>query len=150
MENELFSVDIQRFVTELGVYKSAVQLVPKNAIAVVSHVGVGKLVFMPVSYTTSQDFISLANLKSEPKFTCYAIYKQLQKELHIVQGSAIKGITKDDLLNKKIEVPTYKEQKKISDFLLKLDNLITLHQRKLEVYFFIRKQFLGNSVSWGK
>ena len=142
MENELFSVDIQRFVTELGVYKSAVQLVPKNAIAVVSHVGVGKLVFMPVSYTTSQDFISLANLKSEPKFTCYAIYKQLQKELHIVQGSAIKGITKDDLLNKKIEVPTCKEQKKISDFLLKLDNLITLHQRKLEKLQQIKKAML--------
>lgn len=144
VENELFSVDIQRFVTELGICKSAVQLVPKNAIAVVSHVGVGKLVFMPVSYTTSQDFISLANLKSEPKFTCYAIYKQLQKELHIVQGSAIKGITKDDLLNKKIEIPTYKEQKKISNFLLKIDSIITLHQRKCDQLQSFKKFMLQN------
>ena len=39
------------------------------------------------------------------------------------------------------------EQKKIGNYLKNLDHLITLHQRKLEFYFNIRKQFLGNSVS---
>ena len=64
-ENELFSVDIQKQITETGLNKSAAQLVPGNSIAVVSHVGVGKLVFMPMEYTTSQDFISLSDLQTD-------------------------------------------------------------------------------------
>ena len=70
---------------------------PKKSIAVVSQV-YGKLVFMPFEYTTSQDFISLSELKSEPIFTCYVLYKRLQEDSHIVQGSAIKGITKKTCL----------------------------------------------------
>ena len=78
-ENELFSVDIQKRITETGLNKSAAQLVPGNSIAVVSHVGVGKLVFMPMEYTTSQDFISLSDLQTKPKFTCYALHRRLQQ-----------------------------------------------------------------------
>ena len=129
-EHELFSADIRKYISELGLQKSATQLVPKKSIAVVSHVGVGKLVFMPFEYTTSQDFISLSELKSEPIFTCYVLYKRLQEDSHIVQGSAIKGITKEDLLNKVIMLPSIPEQKMIGDVLSKLDTLITLHQCK--------------------
>jgi len=129
-EHELFSVDIQKYITELGLQKSAAQLVPKNSIAVVSHVGVGKLVFMPFDYTTSQDFISLSELSSNLIFTCYAIYKRLQEDLYIVQGSAIKGITKDDLLSKEVMIPSMPEQEKIGNILQYLDNLLTLYRRK--------------------
>ena len=131
-EHQLFDADIQKHITEQGLQKSATQLVPKNSIAVVSHVGVGKLVFMPFEYTTSQDFISLSELNTEPVFTCYALYKRLQEDLHIVQGSAIKGITKEDLLNKEISIPSFDEQRRIGDTLQNIDNLITLHQRKLD------------------
>ena len=129
-EHQLFDINIQKHITEQGLQKSATQLVPRDSIAVVSHVGVGKLVFMPFEYTTSQDFISLSELKAEPIFTCYALYKRLQEDLHIVQGSAIKGITKEDLLSKEISVPNLDEQRKIGDTLQGIDNLITLHQRK--------------------
>ena len=105
---------------------------PENSIAVVTHVGVGKLVFVPFSYTTSQDFTSLSELKTDAKFTCYSLYRRIQNDLHVVQGSAIKGITKDDLLSKEIMVPKIEEQKKIGDYFRNLDNLITLHQRELE------------------
>ena len=141
-EHQLFDVDIQKHVTEKGLQKSATQLVPANSIAVVSHVGVGKLVYMPFQYTTSQDFISLAELKTEPKFTIYAIYKRLQKDMHIVQGSAIKGITKDDLLNKEISVPVYEEQEAIGKYFSNLDNLIALHQRKCDELKKVKKYML--------
>ena len=141
-EHQLFDVDIQKHVTEKGLQKSATQLVPENSIAVVSHVGVGKLVYMPFQYTTSQDFISLAELKTEPKFTSYAIYKRLQKDMHIVQGSAIKGITKDDLLNKEISVPVYEEQEAIGKYFSNLDNLIALHQRKCDELKKVKKYML--------
>ena len=129
-EHRLFDVDIQKHITESGLQKSATQLVPKGSIAVVSHVGVGKLVFIPFEYTTSQDFISLSELKTEPFFTCYALYRRIQGDQNAVQGSAIKGITKEDLLNKEISVPSLNEQTIIGVALQSLDNLITLHQRK--------------------
>lgn len=142
MEHELFNSDIQKYITDEGLAKSAAQLVPPNSIAVVSHVGVGKLVFIPFKYTTSQDFISLSELKAEPIFTCYSIYKRLQNDIHIVQGSAIKGITKDDLLSKEILLPSEPEQTKIGMYFRKLDHLITLHQHKCDETKELKKYML--------
>lgn len=147
-EDQLFDIDISKGITEVGIEKSAAKLVPANSIAVVTHVGVGKLVYMPFSYTTSQDFTSLADLKTDALFTCYSIYRRLQNDLHIVQGSAIKGITKEDLLSKEIMIPCMEEQERIGVYLRSLDNLTTLHQSKLKSSEFIYKIFLGNSVSW--
>ena len=129
-ENEMFEFEIPKSITQIGLDKSAAKLIPKNSIAVVTHVGVGKLVFVPFSYATSQDFTSLAELKTDAKFTCYSLYQRIQNDLHIVQGSAIKGITKEDLLTKEIMVPEIEEQKKIDKYFSTLDHLITLHQRK--------------------
>lgn len=141
-EHELFSLNVQKHITKLGLQKSAAQLVPKNSIAVVSHVGVGKIVFVPFDYTTSQDFISLSELSSNPIFTCYLIYKKLQEDLHIVQGSAIKGITKDDLLSKEVMIPNLAEQEKIGGVLQNLDHLITLHQHKCDETKELKKYML--------
>ena len=115
---------------------------PKNSIAIITRVGVGKLAFMPFSYTTSQDFLSLSMLNTEPFFTIYACYKKLQSELNAVQGTSIKGITKDELLEKEIMVPQYTEQQKIGTFFRHLDHLITLHQRELERLQNIKKACL--------
>ena len=55
----------------------------------------------------------------------------LQGELSSVQGTSIKGITKDDLLSKVISVPkSMDEQAHIGALFKDLDNLITLHQRE--------------------
>lgn len=129
VENELFDIDIPKAITPEGLNKSAALLVPKNSIAVVTHVGVGKLVYLPFPYTTSQDFVSLSELKGDASFLCYSIYKKLNSELHMVQGSAIKGITKEEFLSKEISLPGVEEQAAIGDFFSRLDRLITLHQR---------------------
>ena len=148
-ENEMFEFDIPKTITREGLEKSAAKLIPENSIAVVTHVGVGKLVFVPFSYTTSQDFTSLSDLKTDAKFTCYSLYKRIQNDLHIVQGSAIKGITKEDLLTKEIAVPNIEEQKKIGDYFRGLDHLITLHQCKCDKMkkmkkFMLQKMFPKN------
>lgn len=143
-ENEMFSFDIPKSITQEGLDKSAAKMVPENSIAVVTHVGVGKLVFVPFSYTTSQDFTSLAELKTDAKFTCYSLFQRLQNDLHVVQGSAIKGITKDDLLTKEIMVPVIEEQQKIGEYFSNLDNLITLHQRKCDELQNMKKYMLQN------
>lgn len=128
VDGKLYGVEPRKHITQEGLNNSATQLVPENSIAIITRVGVGKLAFMPFSYTTSQDFLSLSKLNTEPFFTVYACYKKLQSELNAVQGTSIKGITKDELLAKIIMVPKYAEQQKIGVFFKQLDNLITLHQ----------------------
>ena len=141
VDGKLMGVEPRKYITQTGLNSSATQLVPKDSIAIITRVGVGKLAYMPFSYSTSQDFLSLSKLNTEPFFTVYACYKKLQSELNTVQGTSIKGITKDELLAKTISVPVYSEQKQIGSFFTQLDTLITLHQRKLEKLVQIRKAF---------
>ena len=142
VDGKLFGVEPRKRITQAGLNHSATQLVPEDSIAIITRVGVGKLAFMPFSYATSQDFLSLSKLNTEPFFTVYACYKKLQSELGAVQGTSIKGITKDELLAKVIMVPKYAEQQQIGAFFSELDSLITLHQRKLEKLKNIKKSCL--------
>ncbi|HJI12315.1 MAG TPA: restriction endonuclease subunit S [Adlercreutzia equolifaciens] len=132
IEGELFNIDIPKAITDKGLRESAAILIPGSSIAVVTHVGVGKLVYLPFSFTTSQDFVSLSRLKTNSIFLCYALFRRLQTEINMVQGSAIKGITKAELLDKRIDIPHDVEQTQIGAFLQKLDSLIALHQRELD------------------
>ena len=142
VEGSLFDVEPRKYISQEAVDKSATKLVPEKSVAIVTRVGVGKLAFMPFPYATSQDFLSLSVLKTEPQFTVYALYKKLQSELNAVQGTSIKGVTKDELLAKEVMIPCYKEQEKIGSYLHFLDHLITLHQRELEKLQNIKKAML--------
>lgn len=140
----MFDVRPRKCISQEAVSKSATKLVPQNSIAIVTRVGVGKLAFMPFSYATSQDFLSLSGLKIDPEFTVYALYKMMQSVSNEVQGTSIKGVTKDELLAKKIIFPSCNEQKKIGAYLHSLDNLITLHQRKCDELKKMKKYMLQN------
>ena len=142
MDGKLLGVEPRKWITQAGLNNSAAQLIPENSIAIITRVGVGKLAFMPYSYATSQDFLSLSKLNAEPFFTVYACYKELQTGLNAVQGTSIKGITKDELLAKNIMVPRYAEQQQIGAFFKNLDHLITLHQRKVEKLQIMKKTML--------
>ena len=139
IEHEVQSAVSKKAITELGLQRSAAQLIPENSIAIVTRVGVGKLTFMAFPYATSQDFLSLSELNIDEKFGCYAIYRLLQREKNFTQGTSIKGITKDELLNKIIDIPNQEEQKKIGRYFTALDHLITLHQREIDRIVCLRK-----------
>ena len=49
-----------------------------------------------------------------------------------IEGSTIKRLYNDNILNTVISMPSVDEQKKIGRFFKGIDNLITLHQRELE------------------
>ena len=141
--DKLYGVLPKKFITEDAVKNSATKLIPANSIAIVTRVGVGKLAFMPYEFASSQDFLSLSNLKVDCNFGMYSIYKMLQRELNNIQGTSIKGITKADLLDKEIFVPIkVEEQRKIGSFLKQLDGTIALHQRKLHLLKEQKKGFL--------
>ena len=132
-ENKVFGVEPRKYINQKAIENSATKIIPKNSIAIITRVGVGKLALMPISYCTSQDFLSLSSLKINELYATYVIYKMLQIEKEKVQGTSIKGITSAELLSKKIDVPIkYAEQQKVGEYFSNLDCLITLHQRKCE------------------
>lgn len=141
--NRLFNVSPKKKITNEAVKKSAAKIIPPNSIAIVTRVGVGKLALMPFEYATSQDFLSLSELQIDSYFGIFSLYSMLQKELKNIQGTSIKGMTKSDLLEKKVTIPKKcEEQQKIGIFFKQLDDTITLHQSKLDLLKETKKGFL--------
>ena len=141
--DQLCNVIPTKFITDEAINKSATKAVPANSIAVVTRVGVGKLALMPYPYATSQDFLSLSNLKVDPWFGVYSLYVLIQKEINNIQGTSIKGMTKSDLLSKNIHIPfALDEQTKIGNFFKQLDDTIALHQRKLNLLKQLKQTYL--------
>ena len=126
------SVAAKKHITKAAVNKSATKLISGNSIAIVTRVGVGKLSLMNSEYATSQDFLSLSDLQINALYAVYVIWKQLQSEKEQVQGTSIKGITKDELLGKLISYPEKDdEQIAIGSYFQKLDVLINQHQQQI-------------------
>ncbi|MBF2653653.1 restriction endonuclease subunit S [Listeria seeligeri] len=145
IKDDFFNVAPKKHITEDAIRNSSTKLVPSNSITVVTRVGVGKLAFMPFEYATSQDFLSLSNLKVSLIFGVYSLYNMLQKELNNIQGTSIKGITKSDLLEKSITIPVeVEEQKKIGFLFKQLDDIILFHKNKLNQFQALKKAYLQN------
>ena len=133
VDDDVQSVKIEKYISKEAIDKSATKMIPSHSIAIVTRVGIGKLVLMDESYTTSQDFLSLSNVMLEKQFMLYALYLLLKNEKRKGQGTSIKGITKEALLGKSIRFPkTSIEQHQIGNFVKLFDSLISLHQRKLD------------------
>lgn len=143
-EDVVFGVVPQKYISNSGVKESATKLVPENSIAVITRVGVGKLALIPFRYATSQDFLSISKLKVDEYFAAYIMHQKMQTVLKEVQGTSIKGVTKEELLAKKIEIPTKKdEQKAIGRFFKNLDDLIAKTELQINKLKNIKKACLN-------
>ena len=143
IEDIVFNIIPRKFISKKALKKSATKLIPSNSITIVTRVGVGKLALIPYEFATSQDFISFSELKLDLIFASYAFYRLMKEESKSTQGTSIKGITKEVILNKYIYVPKSKEeQTQIGNFFKQLDDTIALHQRTLEKYQKLKVSYL--------
>ena len=142
-KDTLFGVIPQKFISEEGLRNSSAKLILKNSIAIVTRVGVGKLAIIDQDYATSQDFLSLSDLKGDTNFLVYSIYRMLQKESTQQQGTSIKGITKEDLLFKKISLPKLEEQSAIGSLFRTLDELLSSYKDNLANYQSLKATMLS-------
>lgn len=78
------------------------------------------------------------------KFWAYIIKEKFVEEARKAPGGTIKTITKEALSDFDLMLPCYEEQSKLAEFLLNLDNLITLHQRKCDEIKELKKYMLQN------
>ena len=109
-------------------------MISRDSIALVTRVGVGKVAVRNQDFTTSQDFLSLSGFDgNDIKFIAYQLFRLMQENAKVLQGTSIKGITKTDLIEQSIAIPnSIKEQSLIANILSQTDSIITLHQRKLD------------------
>lgn len=139
----LFGVIPQKFISEDGLQNSSAKLISKNSIAIVTRVGVGKLAIIDQDYATSQDFLSLSDFNGDTQFIVYSIYRMLQKESKQLQGTSIKGITKEDLLSKKVSLPEIDEQSAIGSLFRTLDDLLASYKDNLASYQSLKATMLS-------
>lgn len=139
----LFGVIPQKFISEDGLQNSSAKLISKNSIAIVTRVGVGKLAIIDQDYATSQDFLSLSDFNGDAQFIVYSIYRMLQKASTQLQGTSIKGITKEDLLLKKVSLPDIDEQSAIGSLFRTLDELLTSYKDSLANYQSLKATMLS-------
>lgn len=143
-KDTLFGVIPQKFISEEGLQNSSAKLIPQNSIAIVTRVGVGKLAIIEQNYTTSQDFLSLSNLNGDIFFLVYSLFRMLQKESAQLQGTSIKGITKEDLLSKKICLPESLEEQSAIGYLFRtLDDLLASYKDNLANYQSLKATMLS-------
>ena len=72
----------------------------------------------------------------------YQTTTAIKKISDITKGNTIKHILSSDMQNFVVDIPRVEEQARIAAFFRNLDNLITLHQRKLEILRQIKKSML--------
>ena len=106
-------------------------------------------------------------------FLCHLLGtpQMLSQYRSLAAGSTVNNLNKELVGNTVVTIPSITEQRVLGDYLEQLDNLITLHQRKLEKLKLVKKSMLekmfpkmavvfrkfdlmvlrtiGNSVSWG-
>lgn len=134
VEGDVVHVNIKKFIDNNALKNSAAKLISRDSIALVTRVGVGKVAVINQDFTTSQDFLSLSDFDgNDIKFIAYQLFRLMQENAKVLQGTSIKGISKTDLIEQSIAIPnSIKEQNLIASLLSQTDSIITLHQRKLE------------------
>lgn len=92
--------------------------------------GIGNIALFSKSKSVIiQNTIGL-RFKEDKKFKYYLLLSKNNIIIKLDRGMAQPSIRQDELKDIDIEFPKLEEQQKISMFLLNIDNLITLHQRK--------------------
>lgn len=144
VEGDIVHVNINKFINNNALKNSAAKLISRDSITLVTRVGVGKVAVINQDFTTSQDFLSLSDFDGNNiKFLAYQLYRLMQENAKVLQGTSIKGITKTELIEQSISIPSSnQEQNLIANVLSKIDSIITLHQRKLEKLKLAKKALL--------
>ncbi|MEG2285701.1 MAG: restriction endonuclease subunit S, partial [Eubacterium sp.] len=110
------------------------------------HVGHSAVIPESLDNTAAHALIIIANPKEQicPFFVNYQFQAPRAKDniTNITTGNTIKHILASEMKKFEIQVPGYDEQKQVGKYFCTLDNLITLHQRKLDHLHLQKKALL--------
>ena len=123
----------QRKITLSGLNNSSAKLLPEGTILLSSRATVGEASILLEEASTNQGFQSLVVNKSHNNEFIYYLKEKYKKEMLIKAfGSTFLEISKSNVENINIIIPTLNEQTKIANFLSLLDKKIELQTKKIE------------------
>ncbi|SCY09685.1 restriction endonuclease subunit S [Ruminococcus sp. YE282] len=133
-EQIFVSSSIKR-ITNQGYDNSSAKLLPVGTVLFTSRAGIGKTAILCKEGCTNQGFQSI--VPHEKLLDTYFIFsrtEELKRYGEIMgAGSTFVEVSGKQMSSMELMIPkTIEEQKKIGAFFSRIDNLITLHQRKLE------------------
>ena len=134
-------VNTDKKLTTKGI--AVARVIPANSILCTCIASIGKNAFLPVKCAFNQQINALTPFENnDPYFLFTNSYHWSQTMKKGAGGLTFQIVNKTEFSNIKTHVPEYVEQKKIGQLFYKLDNLITLHQRKCEKLKNIKKALL--------
>ncbi len=136
ISNQIYVNRSIRQITELGLANSSAKLLPRGTVLFTSRAGIGKTAILDRAASTNQGFQSIVPRPNllDPYFI-FSRSDELKRYGEVVgAGSTFVEVSGKQMAAMLINMPSLiKEQKRIASVFALLDNLITLHQRKLDL-----------------
>ena len=104
--------------------------------------GIGNIALFPKEKSAIIQNTLGMRFEEPKKFKYYSLLSKNNQIIKLDRGMAQPSIRQDELKDIDIELPIFDEQFKISRLMSNLDNLITLHQRKLDKLNNFKKSML--------
>lgn len=145
INDQIYVDGSERKITKLGLEKSSAKILPADkTVLFTSRAGIGKTAILRRSGATNQGFQSMVlNDETNPYFV-FSMSKFIKEEAErVASGSTFAEVSGKMLGNLAFMFPTKKEQDKIGEYFSNLDNLITLHQRKVDKLKTVKKSMLS-------
>ncbi len=143
--DQIYLASSQRKITEQGYNHSSAKLLPVGTVLFTSRAGIGKTAILSRKGCTNQGFQSIVPHKDElDSYFIFSRTEELKRYGESVgSGSTFAEVSGKQMANMELMMPkTLVEQKTIGQYFASIDNLITLHQRKLEKLQNIKKSCL--------
>ncbi|MBH0171500.1 restriction endonuclease subunit S [Fictibacillus sp. 18YEL24] len=135
----------QKKITELGLQKCSAKILPIGTVLFTSRAGIGNTAILANEGATNQGFQSIVPHKGE--LDSYFIYSRTHELKRYGEtngaGSTFVEVSGKQMAKMPMLFPALEEQKKIGGFFERLDDLIALHQRKLEKTKALKSAYLS-------
>ena len=143
--NQIFVSSSERKITQQGYDNSSAKMLPVGTVLFTSRAGIGKTAILRKEGCTNQGFQSI--VPHENMLDSYFIFSRTEELKRYGEikgaGSTFVEVSGKQMASMELMMPkTIEEQKKIGSYFSQLDNLITLHQRKLDKLRQIKRSML--------
>jgi len=141
---QIYTIGSRRRITKEGYKNSSAKLLPANkTILFTSRAGIGTTAILCRSACTNQGFQSLVISDNTDLYFIYSMSSRIKGfAISKASGSTFLEISGKQLAAMSLFLPQLNEQRKIGQYFKSLDNLITLHQRKLDALKKIKSALL--------
>lgn len=132
--------DSERYLSDKGWLKA--RKIPKNSVLITSIASIGKNAINGIDAAFNQQINALILQNNNYYFVLSLMDKEKKRFEALAGQTATPIINKSTFSSFQLQIPSENEQNKIGNFFKKIDNLITLHQRKLDLLNQLKKGLL--------